>query len=95
MAGMSRRAKAIIAPGMFLSQPPMARTPSMAWALHTVSIESAITSRETSEYFIPSVPIEMPSETVIVPKTCGIVPSGAKRLHGAVGQRRRSRRCRG
>ncbi len=47
----------------------------MAWALHTVSIESAITSRETSEYFIPSVPIEMPSETVIVPKTCGIVPA--------------------
>ncbi len=72
---MSRRAKAIIAPGMFLSQPPMARTPSIACALQTVSIESAITSRETSEYFIPSVPMEMPSETVIVPKTCGIAPA--------------------
>src|SRR5256712_12139495 len=29
--------------------------------LQTVSTESAITSRETSEYFIPSVPIEIPS----------------------------------
>ncbi len=38
----------------------------------TVSIESAMTSREIREYFIPSVPIEIPSETVIVPKTCGI-----------------------
>ena len=30
--------------------------------------------RETSEYFMPSVPIEMPSATVMVPKTCGITP---------------------
>ena len=29
---------------------------------------------ETSEYFIPSVPIEIPSLIVIVPKTCGIAP---------------------
>ncbi len=63
---------------MFLSHPPMARTASIAWALQTVSIESAMTSRETSEYFIPSVPIEMPSETVIVPKTCGIVPASRR-----------------
>jgi hypothetical protein len=71
---MFMRAIAIMAPGMFLSQPPIATRPSMLWAQHAVSIESAMTSRETSEYFIPSVPIEMPSLTVIVPKSCGIPP---------------------
>src|SRR5437773_10574090 len=69
------RAIAIIAPGMFLSHPPTASTPSMHCALHTVSTESAITSRDTSEYFIPSVPIEIPSLTVIVPNSWGITPS--------------------
>ena len=34
----------------------------------TVSIEAAITSLETKEYLIPCVPIEIPSETVIVLK---------------------------
>jgi hypothetical protein len=38
-------------------------------------MESAMTSRDTSEYFIPSVPIEMPSLTVIVPKICGMPPA--------------------
>jgi hypothetical protein len=36
-------------PGMFLSQPPSATRPSKPCAPTTVSIESAITSRETSE----------------------------------------------
>jgi hypothetical protein len=49
IAGMLSRAIAIIAPGMFLSQPPMVSTPSMRCAPHAVSIESAITSRDTSE----------------------------------------------
>src|SRR5438876_1134652 len=53
-AGMFMRAMAMSAPGMFLSHPPTASTPSRHWALHTVSIESAITSRDTSEYFIPA-----------------------------------------
>ena len=69
------RASAIIAPGMFLSHPPIATTPSIDSALHAVSMESAITSRETSEYFIPSVPIAIPSLTVIVPNTWGIAPA--------------------
>ena len=56
------RAMAMSEPGMFLSQPPMATKPSMPAQPTTVSIESAMTSRETSEYFMPSVPIEMPSE---------------------------------
>ena len=65
---------AIMAPGIFLSHPPIASTPSILWALHAVSIESAITSLETREYFMPSVPIEIPSLTVIVPNIWGIPP---------------------
>jgi hypothetical protein len=36
-------------PGMFLSQPPIATTASNPSAPETVSIESAMTSRETIE----------------------------------------------
>ena len=53
-------------PGIFLSQPPIATMPSWPMQPETVSIESAITSRDTNEYFIPSVPMEIPSEIVIV-----------------------------
>ena len=60
---------------MFLSQPPIATTPSNPWAPATVSIESAMTSRETSEYFIPSDPIDIPSETVIVLKITALPPA--------------------
>ena len=83
---MFSRAIAIIAPGMFLSQPPIASTPSMLCAPHAVSIESAMTSRETSEYFIPSVPIEMPSLTVMVPKTLRHGAGGADGRLGPAGE---------
>ena len=43
----------------------------------TVSIESAMTSRETSEYFIPSVPMEMPSEIVMVLKMIDLPPASS------------------
>ncbi len=59
-------------PGMFLSQPPMTTTPSIHWPCAQVSMQSAMTSREISEYFMPSVPIDMPSEMVGVPKICGL-----------------------
>ncbi len=36
---------------------------------------SAITSRETSEYFMPSVPMPIPSVTVGTPNICGIAPA--------------------
>ncbi len=62
-------------PGMFLSQPPMATKPSMPAQPTTVSMESAMTSRETSEYFMPSLPIEMPSDTVMVLKTMALPPA--------------------
>ena len=89
------RAIAIMAPGMFLSQPPTATTPSMLCAPQAVSMESAMTSRDTSEYFIPSVPIEMPSLTVMVPKICGMPPAwlhcrfGPAREHVEAGVARR------
>ena len=75
MPGTFIRASAIAPAGMFLSQPPAMSTPSMHWPLTDVSIASAITSRDTSEYFIPSVPMPMPSVTVGTPNTCGIAPA--------------------
>jgi len=55
------RAMASMAPGSFLSQPTdRQQAPSMLWALQAVSIESASPRRDTSEYFIASVAIEMP-----------------------------------
>src|SRR3979490_2103120 len=75
MPGTFMRAIAIIAPGMFLSHPPTQTTPSISCPFTAVSIQSAITSRETSEYFMPSVPMPMPSVTVGKPNTCGIAPA--------------------
>ena len=69
------RAIAIMPPGMFLSQPPTTSAPSIIWPLTEVSMASAMTSRETSEYFMPSVPMPIPSVTVGVPNTCGIAPA--------------------
>ena len=52
----------------------MAINPSKPSQPTTVSIESAITSRDTKEYFIPSVPIDIPSEIVIVLKMMDFPP---------------------
>ena len=62
----------IMQPGIFLSQPPIVTSASNPWQPVTDSIESAITSRDTSEYFMPSVPIEMPSEMVMVLNTTAL-----------------------
>jgi len=67
----SSRAAAINMPGIDLSQPARPTTPSRRSAKMTVSTESQITSRLTSEARMPSWPIEMPSETVIVPNSSG------------------------
>src|SRR5690349_16653790 len=75
MPGTFMRSSAISEPGMFLSQPPRHSTPSMNCDCAAVSMASQITSRDTSEYFMPSVPIEMPSVTVGKPKVCGIAPA--------------------
>ena len=63
---------AIIAPGRDLSHPAIATKPSYLSAKQTVSIESAIISLETRDPFIPSVPIDIASETVIVPNSNGV-----------------------
>ncbi len=67
----SRRAAAISMPGRDLSQPASSTEPSRRSAIITVSTLSAITSRDTSEKCMPSWPIEMPSETEMVPNSSG------------------------
>ncbi len=64
-------------PGMFLSQPPTTTQPSIHWPITATSIESAMTSRDTSEYFMPSVPIDTASDTVGVPKICALPPAAS------------------
>src|ERR671910_888609 len=93
---MSSRASAITAAGIVLSQPTRQTSPSNRWPRATSSIESAITSRETSEARIPSVPIDTPSETAIVLNSIGVPPASRMprltccasarwfRLHGIV-----------
>ena len=72
---MSRRAAAISIPGMILSQLGMRTRPSNGWAITIDSTESAISSRELSEYFIPSCPMTMPSQTPIVKNSMGVPPA--------------------
>ncbi|CAB4572332.1 unannotated protein [freshwater metagenome] len=62
-------------PGSDLSQPANVTMPSKRSAFITVSTESAIISRETSEKCIPSWPIEIPSDTEIVPNCIGNPPA--------------------
>ena len=57
---------AIRQPGMFLSHPGMVTRPSYHWPRVTVSMESAMRSRDWSENDMPSVPIDMPSDTPTV-----------------------------
>ncbi len=61
--------------GIVLSQPQMQTRPSSRWPRATNSIESAITSRLTSEAFMPSVPIDTPSDTAIVLNSTGMPPA--------------------
>src|SRR3569623_1046330 len=64
--GRLSRPIAITVPGMFLSHPGIAISASYHWAPMIVSIESAIRSRDWREKLMPSVPIEMPSDTPTV-----------------------------
>ena len=58
-------------PGRDLSQPASRTEPSSRSAIITVSTESAITSRLTRLKCMPSWPIEIPSETEMVPNSSG------------------------
>ena len=75
MVGRFRRAAAMTVPGMFLSQPGRETLASYHWARMTVSMESAMMSREGSEAFMPSVPMEMPSLTPMVWKIRPTMPA--------------------
>src|SRR5256884_4060270 len=72
---MLTRTRAIPAAGIVLSQPTIKSRPSKRWPRVTSSIESAITSRLTSEAFMPSVPIETPSDTAMVLNSIGVPPA--------------------
>src|SRR4051812_27895286 len=67
----SRRAAAMSMPGRDLSQPASSTDPSRRSACMTVSTESAMMSRLTREKCMPSGPMEMPSETEMVPNPSG------------------------
>ena len=62
-------------PGIVLSHPDSATTASNRCPRATSSIESAITSRLTSDVFIPSVPIVIPSEIATVLYSSGVPPA--------------------
>ena len=63
------------AAGIVLSQPTRQTRPSNRWPRATSSIESAITSRLTSDAFIPSVPMLTPSDTAMVLNSIGVPPA--------------------
>ena len=59
---------------------------SYHWAHMTVSIESAIRSRDCSEKLMPSVPIEMPSLTPMVLKRMPTRPAAATPFFDFLGE---------
>ncbi len=72
---MFRRIVAINMPGVILSQFGMHTMPSKQWPLTMVSTQSAMSSREGREYFMPPWPIAMPSSTPMVLKMNGTPPA--------------------
>ena len=73
--GMLTRQAAISIPGTILSQFGINTAASIGWAVSMTSIESAISSREQREYFIPLWFIARPSHTPIVLKVNGTPPA--------------------
>ena len=73
--GMFNRSAAISIPGVILSQLEMHTRASAQWALTMYSTESAISSRDGSEYSMPPWPIAMPSSTAMVLNSRGTPPA--------------------
>ena len=73
--GMFRRSAASSIPGVILSQLETHTSTSAQCALTMYSTESAISSREGSEYSIPPWPIAMPSSTAMVLNSRGMPPA--------------------
>ena len=74
---MLRRAAAISMPGTTLSQFGIRTRPSKPEAIATASIESAMSSRLASEYFMPVWPMAMPSQTPMAGNSIGVPPAAA------------------
>ena len=70
-------AAAIRSPGTFLSQFGTITRASKACASAIHSVESAIRSLVTSEYFMPICPMAIPSQTAIAGNTRGVPPAMA------------------
>ena len=75
MVGIFSRAAAISRPGTFLSQLGIITRPSNWWAMTMASVESAMRSRVTREYFIPTWPMAMPSHTAMAGNITGVPPA--------------------
>jgi hypothetical protein len=76
-------------PGRLLSQPAIVTMASRRSACMTSSTESAMTSRDTRLARMPSVPIEMPSETAIVVNSIGNAPASRAPSFAAAASRLR------
>src|SRR5665648_514505 len=74
-------------PGRDLSQPASSTAPSRRSACITVSTLSAMMSRLTREKCIPSWPIEIPSDTEMVPNSSGKPPAACTPFLAAVASR--------
>ena len=73
--GMFSRSAAMSMPGVILSQLEMHTSASAQCAVTMYSIESAMRSRDGSEYSMPAWPIAIPSSTAIVLNSRGMPPA--------------------
>ena len=74
-AGMFARIAPRIMPGTILSQDGMQTIASNLWAATSVSTQSAMSSRDGSEYFMPVWAIARPSHTPMVSNSNGTPPA--------------------
>ena len=69
------RTAAMTMPGTILSQLGTSTRPSSWWAMNIVSTLSQISSRLAREYFMPTWPIAMPSQTPMAGMKMGVPPA--------------------
>ena len=74
-AGTSIRTAAMTMPGTILSQLGTNTSPSSWWAMNIVSTLSQISSRLAREYFMPTWPMAMPSQTPMAGMRMGVPPA--------------------
>jgi hypothetical protein len=72
-----------------LSQPAIANMPPINGPLQAVSME-CVASHETSEYFMPGAPMEIPPDIVMVPNICGITLAWRSAVSARLDRSRRS-----